>query len=281
MYTQLGALRVPIQAVRLVHPLRNEKTGLVRDVIINELKPVNIFKDKPTNHTTWSRLVPGLNVVIPWPRAFEDAERNKLQQVFEDNACDTLREDVEQTNFTPSLLRPPMPIAVVDELRNKYSKFRTRHTADYIQQKEDEAAVKVVARQQTAAMLPNLLKGLSDKTRAEKLTRREPKLSKAMLEKIGELMLRAQEGKEALQVEETKVKAPEKVVNTEAGQAAMEKRDAQAKLEKLQVHLRFLSKKKRAKEEPRLKFREEQLQATISRLSAAPESRPEVAAPPS
>lgn len=268
-YTQLSPLRIPIQAVRLVHPLRNEETGIVRDVIINELKPFKFFTDKPTNRTTWSRLVPGLNVVIPWPRAFENAERNKVEQVYEDSACDTPREDVEESTFLPSLLRPPMPAEIIDELRNKYSKFRTRHTAEYIQQKEEEAGATDEAKRRTEAMLWTPKKELQARRAAERAARGEPALSNAMLEKIGELMLRTQQGQTVAQEQ---LKAQKKIVEAEAKRVVIAKADVHAKLEKLRNYIRYMSKKRRAKEETRLKETEIKLKSMLSELSAQPES---------
>lgn len=188
---------MPIQAVRLVHPLRDPETGKVRDVVINELQPRNIVRDKPTGRVTWNRVVPGLNIEIPWPRAFEDAERTELEQTLDDHECDTLRIDVEEQTFVPSLLTPPMPVEIVDELRNKYSKFRTRHDPEYIARKEEEAAAKIASRKKALTM-QTPLKELNAKIREEKKARGQPVLSDEMLEKIGEFMFRAQQAKKGV-----------------------------------------------------------------------------------
>lgn len=188
---------MPIQAVRLVHPLRDPDTGKVRDVVINELQPRNIIYDKPTGRVTWKRVVPGLNIEIPWPRAFEEAERSELVQTLPDYPCDTLRYDVERRTYVPTLLKPPMPVEVIDELRNKYSKFRTRHEPEYIARKEEEAAAKVAARKKAMTM-QTPLKELNAKIRDEKRALGQPVLSDAMLAKIGELMFRAQQKGEGL-----------------------------------------------------------------------------------
>lgn len=145
-------------------------------------------------------MVPGLNIEIPWPRVFEDAERNEREQTVADHECDTLRIDVEERTFVPSLLRPPMPIQVVDELRNKYSKFRTRHDPEYIARKEEEAAAKVAARKQAMTM-QSPLKELNAKIREEKRALGQPVLSDAMLEKIGEFMFRAQQAETGVKAE--------------------------------------------------------------------------------
>lgn len=114
---------IPIDAIRLVHPLTDPETGVTRDVIIRELRAQAFQMDRVTRRLTFTRVVPGLNVRIPWPRQERPPE-------YQDQVNDTLRIDTEQVTFVPTLLRPPAPEAVLDELRGKFSRFRTRHTAD-------------------------------------------------------------------------------------------------------------------------------------------------------
>ncbi|KAI3394286.1 hypothetical protein diail_2933 [Diaporthe ilicicola] len=187
VYVQPSEYRVPIQAVRLVHPLRDPVSGRFRDVVINELVARNYYKDKVTGRETWSRVVPGLNIEIPWPKAFEDAERQALEGTFDDHASDTLRIDVEEKTFVPTLLRPPMPAEVIDELRNRYSKFRTRHTDEYIASKEAEEAEKL-ARRKAIKTMRTPVQELNAKIKAEKRARGQPELTEDMLAKIGEVM---------------------------------------------------------------------------------------------
>lgn len=189
VHIQISEFRAPINAVRLVHPLRDPVSGAIRDVVINELVARNYYKDKATGRETWSRVVPGLNVEIPWPKAFEDAEKQKLEGTFEDHECDTLRIDVEEKTFVPTLLRPPMPAEVLDELRNRYSKFRTRHEEEYIAKKEAEAAEKVARRKSTKTM-STPVQELNAKIKAERKARGQPELTEEMLAKIGEVMAR-------------------------------------------------------------------------------------------
>lgn len=182
-------LQVPIQAVRLVHPLTDPITKHTRDVIIKELVPRGIQRDKPTGRVTWSRVVPGLNVEIPWPRAFEEEEHNELFKEYEDYSCDTLRIDVDHRSFVPTLLRPPMPSQVIDELRNRYSKFRTRHEEEYVQRKRDEGRAKLIARGKIAhPSMRTPLQELNAKIRAEKKARGQPVLTEAMLINLGKYM---------------------------------------------------------------------------------------------
>lgn len=199
VHVQLAEYRAPIQAVRLVHPLKNPVTGELRDVVINELVARNYYKDKATGRETWSRVVPGLNIEIPWPKAFEEAEKLNLEGTFDDHACDTLRIDVEEKTFVPTLLRPPMPAEVIDELRNRYSKFRTRHTDEYIAKKEAEEAEKA-ARRKSIKTMGTPLQELNAKIREQRKARGQPELTEDMLAKIGEVMARNR-NRNAAQVE--------------------------------------------------------------------------------
>lgn len=267
---------MPIQAVRLVHPLRDPDTGIVRDVIINELQPRNIFRDKPTGRVTWNRVVPGLNVEIPWPRAFEEAERTELEETVAEHPCDTLRMDVEEQTFVPSLLRPPMPVEIVDELRNKYSKFRTRHEPEYIARKEEEAAAKIAARKQAMTM-QTPLKELNAKLREEKRALGQPVLSDAMLEKIGEFMYKAQQAGQGVK---TQVKTDGKTTSSVAEGVSIEVQSEQpgsdeSKSRKMTPEERFqyMSKKGKAKYLAKLKAQgKDEMVAALSPSNPASET---------
>ncbi|KAH8888258.1 hypothetical protein GQ53DRAFT_261441 [Thozetella sp. PMI_491] len=170
---------IPISAVRLVHPIRDPATNTAKDVIIRELRPINITHDRISRRSAWQRMVPGLNVKIPWP---QQAPVKK-----EDHEGDTLRIEVEEKTFVPTLLRPPMPETVVDELRNQYSKFRTRHTEEYIAQKEAEEAEKKAR----LASGKTMLTPLQELNRLERERRRalgQPVLTDEMLEKVGRII---------------------------------------------------------------------------------------------
>ncbi len=184
---------IPISAICLVHPLVDPATGKTRDVIIRELRATGFQLDRATRRLAFSRIVPGLNIRIPWPRAAAPPEH-------EDQAADTLRIDAEAVTFVPTLLRPPAPEAVLDELRNKYSRFRTRHTAEYIATKEAEAAAVKEAKKYGSALVKGHQPGLSPpamltplaefhiQQKALRRARGQPALTDDMLDKIGRLM---------------------------------------------------------------------------------------------
>ena len=62
-------------------------------------------------------------------------EKDKYEDFVKDDPTtpsDTLRLDIDTPSWTPTLLRAPLPGTIIDELRGKYSKFRTRHDPDFV-----------------------------------------------------------------------------------------------------------------------------------------------------
>ncbi|KAI0974954.1 hypothetical protein F4678DRAFT_421434 [Xylaria arbuscula] len=177
-------LPLPISAVRLVHPITDPSTGNTRDVIINQLVHSGLVTDRLTGKRRWDRVVPGLNISIPWPA--------KEEPDIATHKADTLRIDAEERTFVPTLLRPPMPEAVIDELRGKYSRFRTRHDPEYIARLEaEEQAEKDRAKLMESMRTP--LQELHRAERANKKKKGKPRLTPEMLEKIGEVIAKNRE----------------------------------------------------------------------------------------
>ncbi|OJD31003.1 kow motif domain protein [Diplodia corticola] len=125
-------LKLAFDDVRLVWALPDKKTGKKRDVIISEVVRKRTNTDKDGN-IIYTRFVPGTDITIPFPK-YETPPPS-------DQPADTLRILSEEQTFVPTLLRPPMPPSVIDELRNKYSYFRDRHDPEWVKKKlaEDEA----------------------------------------------------------------------------------------------------------------------------------------------
>lgn len=183
------AMPLPVDCVRLVYPLADPDTGVTRDVIIRQLKAVppnmqsaNMTLDRWRYGQKWDRIVPALNKVIPWPET--------VAPVFETNKADTARDTVEERTFYYSLTAPPMPEGVIDELRNKYSKFRTRHEEWYVTQKEAEAEAEH-RRKETVRSMQTPLEEFNEMQRALRDAEGEPELSEEMLAKIGEVMAKS------------------------------------------------------------------------------------------
>ncbi|KAK5127525.1 hypothetical protein LTR85_006864 [Meristemomyces frigidus] len=176
---QSTAKPMPLADVKLVYPLPDPETGIPRDVIIDRLLHVNYYYDK--NKREWTdgdRLIPGTNTLIPWPE--------KAEPQYEDHEDDTLRITVEEQTFRPFLLHPPMPLSVIDELRNKYSKFRTRHDWEFIEQKELEDA-KVEQRKELAKGMRTPLQELADVRKKQK-EEADRELTEEQLARIGEVV---------------------------------------------------------------------------------------------
>ncbi|KAI1132149.1 hypothetical protein F5Y10DRAFT_231663 [Nemania abortiva] len=177
-------LPLPISAVRLVHPITDPATGKTRDVIINQLVHSGLVTDRVTGKRRWQRVVPGLNISIPWPV--------KEEPNLPAHKADTARIDVEERTFVPTLLRPPMPEAVIDELRGKYSRFRTRHEPEYIARLEAEEQ----AKKDRAKLIESMRTPLQEFHRAEREKKKKkgkPRLTLEMLEKIGEVIAKNRE----------------------------------------------------------------------------------------
>lgn len=176
---------IPFQSVRLVYPLKHPETGVLRDVIIKKIVNTKIWHDKFTGKTKWQRMVPGLNVIIPWPK-------QEPKEPAKDNDCDTLRKDVDSKTFVPSLLRAPMPTTVIDELRNKYSIFRTRHDEEYIAAKVAEDQEKE-DRKKMAEQMRTPLKDVNRRERKLRKAKGKGQLTPQMLRRIGEVMAKKRE----------------------------------------------------------------------------------------
>lgn len=121
---------IPLASIRLVYPLPDPATGVPRDCILTNLVKRDSHFDVYENETVWSRVLLPQNISVPWPE--------KDDPGHQDEAVDTLRINVEDKTFLPTLLRPPMPNSVIDELRNRYGKFRDRHDDEWIAMKEAE-----------------------------------------------------------------------------------------------------------------------------------------------
>jgi large subunit ribosomal protein L24 len=170
---------VSLNSVRLVYPLTDTESGVTRDVIVKKVVHSKIWFEKHSGTAHWSRIIPGLDIKIPWPKK-EPREEN-------DQPDDTLRIDVETKTFVPTLLRPPMPGTVIDELRNKFSIFRTRHDPEYIAAKEEEDRLKEEKKKMSEQMRTPL-KEANRRERKANRAKGKGKLTPDMLEKIGRLV---------------------------------------------------------------------------------------------
>jgi len=120
---------VPIDNIRHVIALEDPNTREIKDHLIEHAYAGPPYFERPA----WSKLprftryVSGIDVEIPWPTEEEPEVK--------DCEFDTSRYEVDEVSWVPSLDNPPFPSSVLDELRNKYSRFRTRHDPEYVRQK--------------------------------------------------------------------------------------------------------------------------------------------------
>lgn len=125
-------LPIPMDNVKLVVALDDPATGQTRDVLVEHVYGGEPFLERELGTETprHTRYIAGENIEIPWPRS----EAPK----FKDEESDTLRMEVETPSWLPSLHSAPFPPSVLDELRNKFSKYRTRHDPEYVEAKKME-----------------------------------------------------------------------------------------------------------------------------------------------
>ncbi|MBE3043663.1 hypothetical protein IMZ48_14055 [Candidatus Bathyarchaeota archaeon] len=172
---------VPISAIRLIHPITDPVTGVTRDVIIKRLASANVRRDRLTKTIEWDRYVPGLNTIIPWPEKTDPEEKQ--------NEADTPRAAVQDATFVPTLLRAPMPEELVHELRNRYSRFRTRHEGWYVDRKTAEADAPRRAKREADTMITPQ-EEFNRQRKTERRALGQPVLSEDMLERLGALMVK-------------------------------------------------------------------------------------------
>ncbi|KAF3929858.1 hypothetical protein ABW19_dt0204125 [Dactylella cylindrospora] len=170
-------INIPYTDVRLVHQVPDPQTGVLRDAIVKKIRIADVRKDV-YGKKTWKRYIAYTNTLIPWPKVDE--------KEHEDQPCDTKRMDAEERTYVPTLLKPPFPDTVIDELRGKYSVFRDRHDREFVEKKMREDAEKKAA--QKARVVTPLME-INRKIRREKMELgKKQKLTGDLLEQIGQAM---------------------------------------------------------------------------------------------
>jgi len=175
------AFPISVEDVRLVYPLPDEETGIHRDVVIDRLEQVDPQWDPVKRE--WDdgeRAIAGTDTLIPWPEKYEPEPT--------DHPDDTLRISVEEETFRPYLMNPPMPLSVIDELRSKYSKFRTRHDWEFVQKMEARDA-REEKRKELIKTVRTPLQELAG-MRAKQKAAAEKELTDEQMAKIGEVIFK-------------------------------------------------------------------------------------------
>jgi large subunit ribosomal protein L24 len=175
------AIPIPLREVRLVAPITDAESGTTQDAIIEAMtvksaRWVNGVKIPRQRFVS----TPGGRLEIPYPPE-EEGDKPEYD-------LDTLRIEVEERSWTPTLSVPPMPPSIIDELRNKYSKFRTHHDDEWVMAKDAELERKQLRLQ---GMRQRMIAPLEERRRvkdAERLKTGEPTLDDEVLARIGRLM---------------------------------------------------------------------------------------------
>ncbi|KAI5784603.1 hypothetical protein EDC01DRAFT_201929 [Geopyxis carbonaria] len=164
--------------VRLVYPLPDPITGELKDSVIANIAMSKIMHYKNADRKRqWTRYVSGTTTKIPWPKVEEP-------EAF-DMPCDTRIMDVETRTYVPTMLKPPFPSTVVDELRNKYSVFRVRHEPEFVAKIE---ALAKADREKKKQVVLTPLQELNRKLRKERKVGGKPKMTADVMEQIGRIM---------------------------------------------------------------------------------------------
>lgn len=187
---------VPFSWIKLVTRLRNAETGRLEDVVCREVETTRAKYEKKqfggvkVSFKRFITMEDGKKIFIAFPGEGRKNRGEKSEDgpdAAKDTPADTLRLEVEQKSFVPTLLRPPMPGGVIDELRNKFSVFRTRHDPEYIakkmeEDKEKEEKKKLIQKMRTPIKEINRLEKKMKKAKGK------GKLTKEMLERIGKVI---------------------------------------------------------------------------------------------
>lgn len=201
---------MPLSSVRLVHGIEDPETGIKTDKIISRLIPLpkqnkdesreeleaqNEGEGQERMERRKRRTIPGSKEVygdwleIPLPKVKAGKPKSNKNQYDGDSRSF----EVEERTWTPTLLSAPMPGGVIDELRNKYSRFRTRHDAGYQLALDNRARRKAEYKawaESGGGMLMTPKKEARNVEREKLKGRGEPTLEREVLERIGEVMAR-------------------------------------------------------------------------------------------
>lgn len=170
-------LPISLDDVRLVVPLQDPETGATKDVLVEHVHAGEPFLMRPYGSSIprHTRYISGMDIEIPWPE--EEIPEAK------DQPADTLPIDVEEKTFVPSLQMFPMPSTVIDELRNKYSKFRTRHDPEFLAAQQEKEARREYEQSRTLLTPKEQLMALKAERKAAELEKIKDKKGNYVMSK--------------------------------------------------------------------------------------------------
>jgi large subunit ribosomal protein L24 len=91
--------------------------------------------------------------------------------------------EVETPTWIPSLHYAPFPPSVLDELRNKFSKYRTRHDPEFVEEKKMEDLRREYLQSRSLLTPRGELLAMVQKKREEELERRRDADGNMILDK--------------------------------------------------------------------------------------------------
>jgi hypothetical protein len=108
-------------------------------VVIDKLNISRTFIDRKTGRKSFNRIIPGLNIVVPWPKRtiqFKETKEDRIKKAEDPvQYPDTPTPLVTKRTFArPTLAYPPLPAGIELELHNPYSRFKRQKFARAIEQ---------------------------------------------------------------------------------------------------------------------------------------------------
>ncbi|KAF2467046.1 uncharacterized protein BDR25DRAFT_267852 [Lindgomyces ingoldianus] len=191
-------LPLPFQDLKLVYKWENPRNGREEDIVVDSIRLEKRVEwdedgnsreivDPYTGKPRYDRYIAGTDIRIELTDEQMKKEEDPDYRSYE---CDTTIDIIEgpdSQTFNVPLVHPPMPYSVIDELRNKYGKTRTRHDPEFIEKIEAMERM-----EQEKKKLPEHMKTpmqvLREMKFAEKAAQPAPTLTPEMLERIGQIM---------------------------------------------------------------------------------------------
>jgi large subunit ribosomal protein L24 len=154
--------------IRLVQRIGN------RDVIVDRMEIPEgesqyFYEDKENekaaHEVPYRRFIPSTEVEIETPSRW-DQEEGDSEEKIEILDADSIGDGVSKVSFQPDISSPPFHLNIIDELRNKYSKYRLRHDDEFIE-KMMEVEAKAELRKKSVDLMATPAKDLYRKQKAQ------------------------------------------------------------------------------------------------------------------
>ena len=141
--TSIHTDSISVDDIRLVMRVDDDRLGS-RDVVVRYMHGGEPIEERDYGVSTpkHTRYVSGLSIPIPWPES--------TPEEFTAEEADTPRVTVEERTYYANPMEPAFPDPkVIDELRNRYSRNRTRHDTDWVEEKVKEDAMQAWLKRRT------------------------------------------------------------------------------------------------------------------------------------